>query len=105
HGLYKASVTDLPQMGPDPADAGEGGALPARKLSDDSGDWLNWGNGGRAITWSSGPLFHRIPLDSLAPFGGRGLIDAGKPKTKKDAGARVDTTGMQKRANDGSTPA
>lgn len=102
---YTAYVTELPKMGRDPVDAGEGGALPARKLSDDSGDWLNWGNGGRAITWSSGPLFHRITLDSLTAFWERGLVDAGKPKAKKDTGAKVDTTGMQKRADAGSTPA
>jgi len=103
---YTAYVTELPKAGRDPVDLGaDGGALPARKLSDDSGDWLNWGNGGRAITWSSGPLFHRLSLDTLTAYWERGLIESGRPKKKKDAAAKIDTTGMERRAGSGSTSA
>jgi Tol biopolymer transport system component/imidazolonepropionase-like amidohydrolase len=80
---YAAYVSELPKAGRDPVELGADGALPARKLSDDSGDWLNWGRGGRSITWSSGPLFRSISLDSLTAFWERQLIEAGKPKAKK----------------------
>jgi imidazolonepropionase-like amidohydrolase len=100
---YTAYVSELPKAGREAIDLGaDGGALPARKLSDDSGDWLNWGNGGRAITWSSGPLFRRLSMDSLTAYWEQGLLDAAKPK-KKDA--KIDTTGMEKRSAAGSSTA
>ncbi len=82
---YAAYVSELPKSGRDPVDLGPDGALPARKLSEDSGDWLQWGRGGRAITWSSGPLFRSLSLDSLTAYWERQLVEAGKPKAKKDA--------------------
>jgi Tol biopolymer transport system component/imidazolonepropionase-like amidohydrolase len=107
---YAAYVSELPKSGRDPVDLGtDGGALPARKLADDSGDWLGWGAGGHAITWSSGPSFYRLSLDSLTAFWERSLLEAGKPKVAKttdagDAGKRPggDSTGTAKAGPDSS---
>jgi len=103
---YAAYVSELPKAGREPVDLGADGALPARKLSDDSGDWLNWGRGGRAITWSSGPLFRSLSMDSLTAYWERQLLEAGKPKEKKDAkkeGAAADSAGKGGNADTSAT--
>jgi len=107
---YVAYVSELPHEGREPVDLGPDGAVPARKLSDDSGDWLNWGRGGAAITWSSGPLVRSLAMDSLTAFWENQLLEAGKPKAKKPeaksagadstgSGGAADTSGAAKSAD------
>ncbi len=99
---YAAYVSELPAAGREPVDLGPDGALPARKLAEDSGDWLSWGGKGRTITWSSGPEFRSLSLDSLTAFWERALLEAGKPKPKPDAkaakadSAKADSSGAGK---------
>lgn len=78
---YAAYVSELPKAGREPVELGPDGALPARKLADDSGDWLAWGRNGRSLTWSSGPLFRSLAMDSLTAYWQSGLLDKGKPRT------------------------
>lgn len=89
---YAAYVSRLPRAGRDPVELGADGALPARKLADDSGDWLGWGHDGRAITWSSGPVFYSLSLDSLTAYWERVLLEKAKPKAKKATKPAADST-------------
>jgi imidazolonepropionase-like amidohydrolase len=98
---YAAYVSELPKAGREPVELGPDGALPARKLADESGDWLNWGRGGRAITWSSGAEFLSLSMDSLTAYWERSLIEAGRLRAKKGGGARADSSG----AGHGGAPA
>jgi Tol biopolymer transport system component/imidazolonepropionase-like amidohydrolase len=88
---YAGYVSELPQAGREPVDLGTDGALPALKLADDSGDWLGWSRGGRTITWSSGPEFRSLALDSLTAYWERTLLEAGRPKARPTARASADS--------------
>lgn len=90
---YAAYLSELPSAGREPVELGPDGALPARKLADDSGDWLAWGRGGRSITWSSGPVVRALSLDSLTSYWERKLIETGRPKPKSDTTSVKDSTG------------
>lgn len=98
---YGSYVSELPRAGRDPVDLGPDEALPAHKLAGDSGDWLAWGERGRSVTWSSGPAFFRMPMDSLIANWEKALLEAAKPKAKKadpkdttppDSGSASDST-------------
>ncbi len=61
---YNAWVTALPQLGAQSVDIDLGGAaLPLAQLTDEGGEWVNWADGGKTITWIWGPTYHRIGLD------------------------------------------
>lgn len=101
---YAAYLSELPASGREAVELGPDGALPARKLADDSGDWLAWGRGGRSITWSSGPVVRALSLDSLTSFWERKLIEAGRPKPKPDTSAVKDSTKQAAPVSAGITP-
>jgi Tol biopolymer transport system component/imidazolonepropionase-like amidohydrolase len=61
---YNAWVTALPQLGAQTVDIELGGAaLPLAQLTDEGGEWVNWADGGKSLTWIWGPTYHRISLD------------------------------------------
>jgi Tol biopolymer transport system component/imidazolonepropionase-like amidohydrolase len=66
--LHNAYVVPLPSAGKDPVEvAAENGALPVAQLTDEGGEWVDWADGGRAVTWVYGPTFRRIALDAAYP--------------------------------------
>jgi len=87
---YDVYVTELPRFGRSPVELeAEGGATPGRRLSKDGGDWLGWTKDSRALTWSQGPIFRTLSLDTLMAAWEREQLEAAKPKAKpakKDAG-------------------
>ncbi|MCA9729001.1 MAG: PD40 domain-containing protein, partial [Candidatus Eisenbacteria bacterium] len=87
--LHNAYVTALPFAGRDPIVVNGGsGPVPMQQFTEDGGAWLGWADGGRTVTWSSGPDFYRLPVDSLFAVWGRAQLEAGKKKTeppKKEA--------------------
>lgn len=63
---HNAYVAELPMNGTKPVELGDAdGAVPARQFTKDGGEWLNWANGGKTVTWAFGPEFYRTPLDTL----------------------------------------
>ena len=65
---HNAWVTAIPSMGLKPIDVSlSGSALPLAQLSDVGGDWVNWADRGRTITWVHGPKYWRIALDKALP--------------------------------------
>jgi Tol biopolymer transport system component/imidazolonepropionase-like amidohydrolase len=63
---HNAWVTALPEKN-DVVDVAAEGALPAAQLTDDGGEWIGWADGGRTLTWSFGPVYHRLALDKAFP--------------------------------------
>ncbi len=87
---YNVYITALPQFGRSAVDLdADGGATPGRKLSEEGGDWLGWTKDSRALTWSQGPVYRTLSLDSLMVAWERDQIEAAKPKSKsaKKSGA------------------
>jgi imidazolonepropionase-like amidohydrolase len=85
---HDAYVTALPQTPSQTIEVSlEGAALPLAKLTDDLGEWVNWADRGRTLTWVSGPTYHRIALDKALPTPETEEQKAAKPKDeeKKDA--------------------
>jgi Tol biopolymer transport system component/imidazolonepropionase-like amidohydrolase len=65
---YNAWVTALPALGAQTVEIDLGGAaLPLAQFTDEGGEWVNWADGGKAITWIWGPTYHRIALDQAWP--------------------------------------
>ena len=65
---YNAWVTALPPLGAQTVDIELGGAaLPLAQLTDEGGEWVNWADGGKTLTWIWGPTYHRIALDHAWP--------------------------------------
>jgi len=65
---YNAWVTALPPLGAQTVDIELGGAaLPLAQFTDEGGEWVNWADGGKTITWIWGPTYHRIALDKAWP--------------------------------------
>jgi Tol biopolymer transport system component/imidazolonepropionase-like amidohydrolase len=62
-----AYVTAMPAMGAKPIEVSADGALPVGRLTDSGGEWMNWADGGRTVTWSFGPIYHRISLEKAMP--------------------------------------
>ncbi|HXI02562.1 MAG TPA: M3 family metallopeptidase, partial [Candidatus Saccharimonadales bacterium] len=62
--LHNAYVIPMPDVGKT-VDVQPGSVLPVEQLSWDGGEWVNWADGGRTVTWSFGPEFRRMKLDDL----------------------------------------
>lgn len=85
---HNAWVTAIPRMGASPLDVSlSGSALPLAQLSDVGGDWVNWADRGRTITWVHGPKYWRIALEKALP----------DPKPEADAAdsAAADSAGAK----------
>ena len=66
--LHNAYVTALPEAGGQTVEVAlEGAALPLGQLTNEGGEWVNWADGGRTVTWVFGPRYHRLPLDQAVP--------------------------------------
>src|SRR5215469_11630417 len=55
--------------------------VPLRKLTDVGGDYLNFADGGKTVTWAEGSSFFRIPLDQIT-FEPPKEEEAAKPESK-----------------------
>jgi Tol biopolymer transport system component/imidazolonepropionase-like amidohydrolase len=67
--LHDVWVTALPEVGAEAVEVSlEDGALPIAKLTDEGGDWVAWAEGGKTVTWISGPAYHRIALADALPL-------------------------------------
>jgi len=65
---YNAYVTALPSLGAQTVDIDlDGAALPLAKFTAEGGEWVNWADGGKTITWIWGPTFHRLAFDKAWP--------------------------------------
>ena len=64
---HDAYVTAIPAMGAKPIDVSADGPLPVGRLTDAGGEWMNWADGGKTVTWSFGPVYHRLALDKAIP--------------------------------------
>lgn len=65
---HNAYVTALPDLGAQTVEVGVGdGELPVGQLSDEGGEWVNWADDGRTITWIFGPTYSRVALDDAVP--------------------------------------
>ncbi len=63
---FNAYLVALPFAGHEVVEVnGEDGALPGLRFTMDGGEWMNWADHGRAVTWSYGPYFYRASLDSI----------------------------------------
>ncbi|MBK8233629.1 MAG: PD40 domain-containing protein [Candidatus Eisenbacteria bacterium] len=61
-----AFLVAMPQAGREPIQVnGPEGALPGLRFTESGGEWMNWADGGRIVTWAYGPNFYRAPLDSI----------------------------------------
>ena len=89
---YDVYVAELPRFGRTPVELDADGSTPGRRLTEDGGDWLAWSGDSRSLTWSQGPDFRTLSLDSLLTKWEREQIEAGVPKAKK-AGATGDKKG------------
>lgn len=67
--LHNAYITLLPTAGRQTLEvSGDDAPGPVRQFTKDGGEWLNWADGGRTVTWSYGPTFYRQNVDSLLAF-------------------------------------
>ncbi|HKB14878.1 MAG TPA: amidohydrolase family protein, partial [Planctomycetota bacterium] len=73
---HEVRVTALPtEVGKEPVEVtAEDPALPVATLSDGGGEWVDWADGGRTVTWIHGPTFRRLALEKAFPV----------PEEKKD---------------------
>jgi Tol biopolymer transport system component/imidazolonepropionase-like amidohydrolase len=66
--LHNTFVVPLPTAGKDPVEiAAENSALPVSQLTDEGGEWVNWADDGKTVTWIYGSTYHRIALDKTFP--------------------------------------
>jgi Tol biopolymer transport system component/imidazolonepropionase-like amidohydrolase len=66
--LHNVYVTPLPELGGRTVEIDlKKPPLPLGQLTDDGGEWVAWADGGRTVTWISGPLYHRLALDRAFP--------------------------------------
>lgn len=76
---HNAYVAEMPMLSRISVSLGEeGGAVPTRRFTKDGGEWLNWADGGRTVTWSWGSDFYRVPVDSVMAFWDRQALEAAK---------------------------
>ncbi len=76
---YNAWLTALPPLGAQTVDIDlDSAALPLTQFSNEGGEWVNWADAGKTITWIWGPTYHRIALD-------RAWKKAEEEAAKKDA--------------------
>jgi Tol biopolymer transport system component len=79
-------------------------SVPLRKLTDVGGDYLNFADAGKTVTWAEGSTFFRIPLDQIefsAPKPDEEAKPESKPAekpkvSKKDKPAKEETKGDDK---------
>ena len=79
---FQGYLTALPVLGRDPVElSGESGPLPAYRFAQEGADWITWTADGKAITWSEGPIVHRVTLAD---------IQNSWDKEKDEAGQKTD---------------
>lgn len=62
--LHNAYVIPMPAVGKT-LEVEPGSVVPVAQLSWDGGEWVNWADEGRTVTWSFGPEFRRMALEDL----------------------------------------
>jgi Tol biopolymer transport system component/imidazolonepropionase-like amidohydrolase len=81
---YNAWVTALPPLGAQVVDIDLGGAaLPLAQFTDEGGEWVNWADTGKTITWIWGPTYHRIALEKAWPAADKAPAEKDKGKDKE----------------------
>jgi Tol biopolymer transport system component/imidazolonepropionase-like amidohydrolase len=87
---YNAYVTALPALGAQTVDIElDDAALPLAKFTDEGGEWVNWADAGRTITWIWGPTYHRLALEKAWP--------PPKDETKKEEPPKTARKGGEKK--------
>ena len=63
-------VTAVPptQLDPAPEVGAKEGSVPVWLLSDTAGNYAAWADAGRTLTWTLGPVFHRVSLATAIAF-------------------------------------
>jgi len=83
--LHNAYIMALPDFGTEALEvSGVADQVPSKQFTKDGGEWLNWADGGKSVTWSHGPVVYRAALDSLLAEWGQAERDAA-PKKKDDS--------------------
>ena len=90
---HNAFVAAMPALDAQTVDLSASGApLPVARLTDSGGEWVNWADGGKTVTWVYGPVYRRIALEKAMPEPKppaeeeKGTAkDKGKGDEKKDA--------------------
>lgn len=86
---HNAYVTALPQVGNQTVEIGlEKAPLPLGQLTDDGGQWVGWADGGKTVTWSSGPFHHRVALEKAFPAPEPPQAEETKSEKEKEAEKR-----------------
>lgn len=85
-----AYLTALPMNGKRTLDiSGEGGPVPVKKFTSDQGaDWVGWADGGKTLTWSYGPNFYRVSVDSVLAQWDRDIAKAAEKSDPVKAAAK-----------------
>lgn len=66
--LHDAFVAAMPALDAQTIDlAASGAPVPVARLTDTGGEWVNWADGGRTVTWIYGPVYRRVALDKALP--------------------------------------
>jgi imidazolonepropionase-like amidohydrolase len=98
--LHNAYVTALPEAGGQTVEVSlEGAALPLGQLTNEGGEWVNWADGGRTVTWVFGSTYHRLPLDRavVAPKPEDAAPAASGGRSGKDVKAAAEKTEKEKK--------
>jgi len=77
--------------------------VPLRKLTDVGGDYLNFADGGKTVTWAEGSSFFRLPLDQIefsAPKSDDEAKPESKPAEKPKSSAKEKGKGAKEEAKD-----
>lgn len=65
--VYVAALPNLVMK--DPPEVGlKEGSVPTWRLSENAGGYVDWADGGKTITWTSGGSFQRLPIASAIKF-------------------------------------
>ena len=63
---FQGYLTALPALGRDPVElSGDGGPLPAYQFAKEGADWITWTADGKALTWSQGPMVHKVSMEEI----------------------------------------
>ena len=65
--VYVAALPNLVMAAPPEVGLKEG-SIPAWRLSENAGGYVDWADGGKTITWTAGGNFHRLPLAGAIAF-------------------------------------
>ncbi len=87
--LHNAYIMALPDFGTAALDVSGGASdqVPSKQFTKDGGEWLNWADGGKTVTWSHGATVYRASVDSLLAEWDRAERDSAPKKmddTKKE---------------------